>query len=458
MAVNEAPRLTTRVVLLLMIAVFFLCIVADQFQCSKNGRQHFCTGRPPYRCENNFCRETVSGLTDGRYRVSCKFHGTSEVILAFVEVGPSLVSERGANISDYMVAEVRDLINTSGFPRVTNTSKNRRTSHDTFYALDDYNRLSESLQGLKAMPPDTTQLTVVNDVIPLPLYQHGEPQRYLNFDEAIDAVLPISKLDNATQLQRHFPRLYHALDAAVRRRKKNTAESAKCDSIHVVVYILVSPLASVRDVWGSNQGFRAIISRGNALVAGAVTRYISTNERLLKFLNDVQFAYLHLPMPSRQFSPSSLSKKLYVEEEDFRRGALQDPNDVAHAVQVPVTDVHASVAFCNASHNESRASACLQACGRYDKFSSLVANIEADRFDARHYGVFETTCASSAVHHNCYFEILQSTSSLQENGTFSLLAESEMFDDCLHLSPAGGRAFASCLLRLRVIRRFAYCR
>ncbi|KPA86756.1 hypothetical protein ABB37_00831 [Leptomonas pyrrhocoris] len=463
MSVNEAPRLTMRVVVLFMMVVFFFCLLADQLQCSKNGRQRFCTGRAPYHCRYDHCREEIVLPFSASRDSTCMFKGTTEILLALIEVGPSLVSERGSTISAYMAEELRGRINASSFPRPVkngNAGRKARSYWNSIYVspVDEYYRLSRKLEETWRTPGYATRFTVSNDVIPLPLYQHGSPLAYTLWTDAVEAVLPTSSRDDPTQLKRHFPNLYVAFDAAVARRKRSTTENAACDSINIIVYILVSPLASVREVWELPESAKQAFSEAYRCVAGAVTRYLSTNKRLFKYLSGVKYVYFFVPPPSRQFIQGVLPKETKFSPTDAVGVSSEAPKQLLtadNALVMAVADVPASLAFCNASTSAAHTTQCTQGCRNYDVLNSRAAAVSASFSDT----IRETTetyssfYAASSLYHNCYFDVLSGGEPPMGNGTFGAGAEAIMFDDCLHLSPDGGKAFATCLLNTTAIVR-----
>ncbi|KPI85047.1 hypothetical protein ABL78_5885 [Leptomonas seymouri] len=457
MIINEAPWMTRRVVVLLMAGVFALCLIADQLQCSKNGRQTYCTGSTPYHCNHACCRERVSVPTAVSQNPSCRFRGTAEVLLSIVEVGPSLVSERGRAVSAYMAEELRERINATSFtPTFANQTVNidfRYDRYQDFYAVDEYYKLSRTLQTIRKIPRNTTRYTVANDVIRLRMYEGGRPSQYRNWVEAVEAELPTSRLNNPKQLQVYFPNLYHMLDAAVTRRKKNTAANAKCDAIVLVVYTMLSPLASVRAVWETPEPSLTSVGVGYNWVAGAVTRYISTNKRLLRYVNEVRHVYLYVPPPSRQFKLYAPSKRIPNNFESAPSSAGKLTLTTENAVTKAVSDMRDSLAFCRASTDALRTTGCLLGCRDYNVFSSLAATLEMSLAAAirGQNGTYSADDAASAVYRNCYFEVLSGGRPPLGDGTFGIDAEANLFDDCFHLSPAGGKAFASCLLKTRAI-------
>ena len=450
MAVDEAPWLTTRVVAFLMVVVFFLCLAADQFQCSKNGRQYFCSGKAPYYCDWAYCREGLSKKPHFCRTETCMYKGTAEVIFAFVEVGPSLVSEHGKTVSAYMAEELRTQIDSGSFPSVV--SDDERTNHNNIMkqpstlVVDEFYKLSNSLWRLRRIPPYVTRYFVANDVVPLPLYQHRSPYHYLTWDEAVAAVLPTSKVDNATQLKAYFPNLHANLSAAVARRRANAANStAACDSVSLVVYTFLSPLASVRTAWDFHDSSMYHIDTAYSLVAGAVTRYITTNRRIWKHLDEVIYAHLYVSLPSRQFK--AVSNRVFAHETELAPEKL--PLTANDAVAMAAKDLSASLAFCNATTNASRATECLQRCEHFLAFSSTAARVDPILSENSQRYYYYGIGAYSPLYRNCYFYILGNGSAPFDNGTFGVREEARLFDDCLHLSPAGGKALASCLLQTR---------
>lgn len=445
MTVNEAPRLTTRVVALLMLVVFLMCLAADQLQCTKNGRQYYCSGRTPYHCTTSYCREKVTTSVSTSMSESCRFAGTAEVVLAVVEVGPSLVSSRGKRVSAYMAEELTNLTRQKGFPTPAETNEEAGECNPWSYPLcrahlvKEYYKLSRTLNASQnRVPRNVTLHTVTTDAIDLPLHQHGRDFSYVSWSDAVEAVLPTSKVENSTQLAAYFPNLYNALDAAVQRRKASTANS-RCDTTHVVVYIVASPLASVRALWQRPKAAREEISEGYSMISGAVTRYLTTNRRIMKYLNDVRYAFLYVPPPARQFRA--------------RYGALHMRSGTYNftdtsVLTAAVTNSTAALAFCGAGGNTDWAKQCRQGCQSYPELSAVSAAVDGfiETSGWGGGGVISASMAASSVYANCYFNILSGGVPVPENVTFDPSVEAKFFDDCSHLSPAGGRALASCLL------------
>ncbi|CAJ1028137.1 hypothetical protein Q4I30_004753 [Leishmania utingensis] len=449
MAVKEAPYLTNCVVLLLMLAVFALCLCADRLQCQNNGWSSMCIGKLAYRCSSEPCRSYVSTPTRISRESSCVGKGDAVVLIALVEVGPSVVSERGKRISHYMADELRRQVDAGEFQRaVRQTLITRRfipgnSEDDARRGLVELFREKEALQAILDISRNHTRYTVVNDAVPLPAVDGTDNFRYTTWSEAVNAALPVSKLDDASQLPRYFPNLFGKLVELGDERAASTASSSskKCDALVVVVCTIAHPLASVRLVWQTPWNAGTELSMGHEYVRGAVTRYLMTCRQSLRYVNEVYYFQYVSRLPALAFTAGALNDR---REEPF----IAAPNATAGRVPAPNNSFSFAAEFCNAV-NATAPSMPLRPCGQT---CEIYSRIEPDlisgdynlfRASLRKYSSFTSTSST----YNCYYEVLSTLGGTAIKGTFDTKMVSRVFDDCLHFSPEGGRAYAKCLLR-----------
>lgn len=450
MMVNEAPYLTNRMVLLLMWAVFVLCLCADRLQCQNNGWRSMCIGRLAYRCSSEWCRSSVITPTSVSLASSCAGKGNAVVLIALVEVGPSVVSRRGESIIKYMADELRRQIDAGEFQRAVrltfaaphlvpdNTGDDARTS------LTELFREKASLRAIFDVPRNQTRYVVVNDVVPLPAVDGLGGFNYTTWEEAVDAALPVSKVDDASQLPRYFPNLYAKVAVLSNERAARAAppSSKQCDALIVVVCTIVHPLASVRSVWQTPRNAGAQLSLGHDYVRGAVTRYVMTCRKFLRNVHGVYYLQYESRLPAWTFTAEMLG------------GAGEEPSMIAAinatAEGVPALSNTSSLAaaFCTPA-NATAPSALLQPCERACQIYGRIASdlVASDRSISSRPFEKHPQFSSFSATYNCYYEVLSAQGAAAINGTFDAKTVSRLFDDCLHLSPVGGRAYARCLLR-----------
>ncbi|CAG9576320.1 hypothetical_protein [Leishmania major strain Friedlin] len=450
MMVNEAPYLTNRVVALLMLTVFVLCLCADRLQCQNNGWRSMCIGRLAYKCSSEWCRSSVITPTSVSLASWCVGKGNAVVLIALVEVGPSVVSRRGENISKYMADELRRQMDAGEFQRAVRLTLAAprlapdSAGDDARSSLTELFREKASLRAIFDIPRNQTRYMVVNDVVPLPAVDRLGDFSYTTWEEAVDAALPVSKVDDASQLPHYFPNLYAKLAAFSNERAASAAppSSKQCDVLVVVVCTIAHPLASVRGMWQTPRDAGAQLSLGHEYVRGAVTRYLMTCRKLLRNVNGVHYLQYESRLPAWAFTAEVLGGQR--EEPSI----IAATNATAHWVRALGKTSSFAAAFCNPA-NATATSAplppCEQACRIYGRIASdLVAG---DRSIARESFETHHQFRSSSSTYNCYYEVLSAQGEAAINGTFDAKTVLRVFDDCLHLSPVGSRAYARCMLR-----------
>ncbi|CAJ04713.2 LOW QUALITY PROTEIN: conserved hypothetical protein [Leishmania major strain Friedlin] len=450
MMVNEAPYLTNRVVALLMLTVFVLCLCADRLQCQNNGWRSMCIGRLAYKCSSEWCRSSVITPTSVSLASWCVGKGNAVVLIALVEVGPSVVSRRGENISKYMADELRRQMDAGEFQRAVRLTLAAprlapdSAGDDARSSLTELFREKASLRAIFDIPRNQTRYMVVNDVVPLPAVDRLGDFSYTTWEEAVDAALPVSKVDDASQLPHYFPKLYAKLAAFSNERAASAAppSSKQCDVLVVVVCTIAHPLASVRGMWQTPRDAGAQLSLGHEYVRGAVTRYLMTCRKLLRNVNGVHYLQYESRLPAWAFTAEVLGGQR--EEPSI----IAATNATAHWVRALGKTSSFAAAFCNPA-NATATSAplppCEQACRIYGRIASdLVAG---DRSIARESFETHHQFRSSSSTYNCYYEVLSAQGEAAINGTFDAKTVLRVFDDCLHLSPVGSRAYARCMLR-----------
>ncbi|KAK7201170.1 hypothetical protein NESM_000178200 [Novymonas esmeraldas] len=451
MAVNEAPRLTTRVVVLLMVAVFLLCLLADRLQCSNNGWQEMCIGRAPYKCDSTWCYSSVNTPSD-MWRWSCGFKGEAVVVFAFVEVGPSLVSARGRNLSDYMAEELRDHIRSGNFAQqVKSAYTSKETAPRQDFDSDGKNSFfymllrARALHQLISAPRKVMRYVVVNDVVALPAVREVDNYTYDTWSDAINDVLPVSARENALQLSRYFPNLYRELETVNNQRAvtPGSPASKRCDTVIVVVTTLTHPLADVRGVWQTPWHASSDLLQGHWLVRGAVTRYLSTCRRMLKHVHDVSYIGLQSRLPAWTFTLRKDSSTLADPALLLRVATAAVPVTQSTDASLPTSTL------CTASSAASTPTslqACTRACHLYGKIARDLAVIDGQSYERDYWSMDRETWAEHD--RNCFFDALYRNTTTHTNGTFGIDVASRVFDDCFHLSPDGGRAYARCMLNI----------
>ncbi|GET89406.1 hypothetical protein, conserved [Leishmania tarentolae] len=450
MAINETPHLTNRVVALLMVAVFILCLCADRLQCQNNRWRSMCIGRLAYECSSEWCRSLVVTPTSISWEKSCVGKGDAVVLIALVEVGPSVVSRRGSNISGYMADELRQQIDTGKFQRAVQQTLaapdvvSDSTGHDARTSLTQLFREKVSFRAIFGIPRNRTRYMVVNDVVPLPEVDALRSLKYTTWEEAVDAALPVSKVDDASQLPRYFPNLYDKLMRLSNERTASTAPSSwkKCDALIVVVCTIAHPLASVRSVWQTPQKAATQLSVGHEYVRGAVTRYLMTCRKSLRYVHEVYYLQYESRLPAWAFTAGVVGDQpdgpLVITATNATAGRAPAPNNISSLAA-------ALCAPANASTPPASLPACEQTCQMYGDIAADL--ISSDRSIFQKAFEKHLQLSSSFPAYNCYYEVLAEQGEAPINGTFDTNVVARVFDDCLHLSPAGGRAYARCLLR-----------
>ncbi|KAG5476350.1 hypothetical protein LSCM1_04052 [Leishmania martiniquensis] len=448
MPFSEAPPLTNRVVVLLMLAVFALCLCADRLQCQNNGWQSVCIGKPAYRCSSEWCRSYVRTQKSLSFSSSCAGKGDAVVLIAVVEVGPSAVSQRGINISEYMVEELRRQMETGHFQHAVRQSVAGHhlilgdDGNDTRTSLTKMFRAKEELRVIVDIPRRRTRYMAVSDAVPLPMVDGLGDYHYVTWEEAVNVALPVSKVDDASQLPRYFPNLYAKLASLSNGRAASLAPSAskECDALVVVVCTVLHPLASVRSVWQTPWNTEKGLSMGHDYVRGAVTRYLMTCRKALRYVHEVQYFQVDSRLPALAFA--AVARKGRHEEPIGNSAA-----EVSARMVAKLADASLVEAFCTAVNVTAPSSSpphlCRQACQIYTRIGSDLVSGDQSLLDSSAWG----RGISSPVRHNCYYEVLAAQGKGSASGTFSTHTLSRVFDDCLRLSPDGARDYANCLLR-----------
>ncbi|KAG5476619.1 hypothetical protein CUR178_03791 [Leishmania enriettii] len=447
MTVQEAPHLTSRGVVLLMLAVFVLCLCADRLQCQNNGWQSMCIGKLAYKCSCERCRSSVSTPTSLSLSSSCAGKGDAVVLIAMVEVGPSLVSRRGKNMSEYMADELRRQMDAGDFQRAVLQSVIGHhdilgdEESDARTSLTEMFPAKEALRAILDVPRKQTRYMVVSDAVPLPIVDGLGDYDYFTWEEAVDAALPVSKTDDASQLQRYFPNLYAKLASLGNERAAGAASSSSkgCDALVVVVCTVAHPLASVRSVWQTSWNAGKQLSIGHDYVRGAVTRYLMTCKKLLRYVHGVYYLQYEPRMPALAFTVGARGGQ---PKEPFRNSGAA----VRAAIVPKLDNASFAKAFCSAAGATASSASpqlCEPACEIYGRIERDLVSVDHSLLD----GFVRGMGIRSSARHNCFHEVLSLQAEGPTNGTFSADTLSRVFDDCLRLSPDGARAYAACLLR-----------
>lgn len=443
MAVNEAPRLTPRVVALLMVGVFVVCLCADRMQCVNNGRQSMCIGKTPYSCDYEYCRESVSTPTTVSSSTSCMGKGDAVVIVALVEVGPSVTSPRSASITSHMADELRKRVNSGAFLSDARKAVGRASGDlpDTTAAalpievlVSDY-----AARWLIRVPRARTRVVVTHDAVPLlPVDNATAGFAYTSWEEAVNTALPVSRRSKAAQLPQYFPGLYAALQNVSEERAASTASAAvrACDSVVLLVGILVHATAAVQTVWQTPWNANEDLRSGASHVTGAVTRYLMTSRGALKYVQRVQYYQYSIGLPEWRFecrNPAPTSREPGVVVPAAAAAAASENGTATGASEV-----------CAPQNATFSSATCQSVCAVHDAHRETIAVVNAARPRRWVAGLRFGRPAYQST--NCYQAALSSLAPSGRSCAFEAETVKRVLDDCLHLSPEGARAAARCLL------------
>lgn len=436
MAVDEAPWLTRKMVLLFMAAVFFFCYVADRQQCEHNGRTTLCIGEPTYRCLFSFCDDAVPLVTPPSLSADCRGVGETLLLVDVVEVGPSLTATGVPRLSTTMAGLLeRELKDAQ--PASLNESLTRLPS-----LLKVLERPS-SIFSANFTPRNTTRVVVVNDVVDL-----AEPDGNAkatssgtsSWRSQVEKRLPIFYRKDPLALVERFPQLREALESHVKRRgvvgeKAGTIGSINCNMLQIVFYLVVAPGVNLTWTERDANGGSTPLFNGHVRVQQAISHYLSNSYRYLRYVSGVSFIVLPVSYPAHQFAaagPPEIQQTLELSTAI----AISAEMNLSLASQTASTICHSGV--------EQNREQCILSCSTHEAQSAMAHHSSNTLYEKFSYKSL-TSNTLSVAYANCYYAILTGKET-SENETTS--GVSDLFADCTHLTSTGAERFSKCLLGL----------
>ncbi|KAH9598606.1 hypothetical protein LSM04_006292 [Trypanosoma melophagium] len=299
MPVNEAPWLTRKMEVAIMVAVFLLCLVSDTFKC-KSGRIANCVGGSAMFCDkdldSSWCTDmvlphyAVGGVSSSDETCGCKKHNSSLLLLHVVDVGaPVSRTTKTKNIERIQIAPlvVSALRNKTG--NVISTNMNSGLFSSAFFTplredigLTPYHRSN--------CTPVTNKFNISysHDTVAVPVKT--------TFLGDMESVLPFK--NDFFAIRRFLPGLYRVFEKLLSRKSSFFIDKRDpCTGIHLVIVINVLPGANASWANGNTNLIHQTLFDAQTYVRKTISRYLRKKPRYTRLLKSVWYVSVPIGYP-----------------------------------------------------------------------------------------------------------------------------------------------------------------
>ncbi|RNF09463.1 hypothetical protein TraAM80_02175 [Trypanosoma rangeli] len=302
MTVNEAPWLTWRVVVALMVATFLLCLVLDGLKCKKGGMTH-CIGGSLAPCEQEvnapWCDDMVTPpfLHDYKEQCACMMHNDSRLLVHIVEVAPPRTfpsttqsGQRSSRVLERIsiAALVASALKNSTGNVITSNTRNGIFGANLFAPLRTDVGLAPPTTGPCPTNVSSLMVSYSFDTLVVPLSS--------SLLQDTESVIPFK--NDVFALKKHFPRLQRVFEQLLSRRTTLSASKrVACSKVHLAIVITVMPGTKTSWVNKNATNIAVTLFDAHTYVKKMLTRYLRKKPRYVRLLNSIWYVGIPIGFP-----------------------------------------------------------------------------------------------------------------------------------------------------------------
>ncbi|ORC87645.1 uncharacterized protein TM35_000212510 [Trypanosoma theileri] len=370
MPVNEAPWLTRKMELVIMIAVFLLCFVSDFFKC-KSGRMANCVGGSAMLCDrdvdSSWCTDmvlpqyAVGGGSSSEETCACSKHNNSLLLFHIVEVGaPVARTVKTKSIERVPIAPLvmYALRNKTGNVISTNMKKGLLSS-DLFTPLREDIGLTPH-HGSNCTPvTNKFNISYSYDTVSVPVKS--------NFLADMESVLPFK--NDFFAIRRFLPGLYRVFEKLLSRKGSFSIDKRDpCMGIHLVMVINVLPGANASWTNVDAASIPQTLFNAQTHVRKTISRYLRKKPRYTRLLRSVWYVSMPIGYPVHADSNETVNTHAALSTTDVSKKVKKTGIGEMASVDDLISN------FCPAEGEQGKV--CSEKCNFYERevLSYKVAN------------------------------------------------------------------------------------